>query len=680
MRHWQVNMMKLLFAAALLPFMAMADAQFEVKSVSANQINPPNGLVDIAVTMQGLSNDVADAVCLFFATNSATKAIQVAHVTQNGDVTGSGTSWTRKFIWDAKADVGEVKINDLALTVGVCKPSGIQLWEDGPYWAECNVGAMKPEEYGYYFCWGDTVGYIRNANDNGWVSVEDGRDYSSGGVDCPTFGKSCSELESSGYIDSTGNLVARYDAATEYLGAQWRMPSDAEFSDLISKCATTWTESNGVNGLLVTGKGVFASKRIFLPASGPYWSSTPHPSESSCSWCLSFASFHVDRGFLSRYFVQSVRPVCKLDGAGAADDAASTHLSIDYTRHARIALLGVTALQQDAPNGLVDIFVSIQGSSNDVARAVWTFVATNSATKAAIQVAHITQNGDVTGKGTVWTRKFIWDAKADAGEVKIDDVALTAIVELPFGGVQLWEGGPCWAECNVGATKPEESGYYFWWGDTVGYKRDAYDSNWISVKDSSIFKFSPESCPTYNKDDSTLQSEGYIDSKGNLTALHDAATVHLGALWRMPTDAEFDALIDNCTTAWTTRNGVYGRLVTGKDAYASKSIFLPAVGYGYDSYLYAIGSYGCYWSSLPRSGYTSDAWNLDLASNYFRKDGNGGRYFGQSVRPVREFAEESVSIDTATTHLSIDFTHVSPIELTGSSCMTVGVRSLHNLI
>lgn len=33
------------------------------------------------------------------------------------------------------------------------------------------------------------------------------------------------------------------------------------------------------------------------------------------------------------------------------------------------------------------------------------------------------------------------------------------------------------------------------------------------------------------------------------------------------TDAEFVALIDNCTTTWTTRNGVYGRLVTGKGAF-----------------------------------------------------------------------------------------------------------------
>ena len=68
------------------------------------------------------------------------------------------------------------------------------------------------------------------------------------------------------------------------------------------------------------------------------------------------------------------------------------------------------------------------------------------------------------------------------GAVKVTGV--TARQRYPWneaeylGGVQLWENGPYWAECNVGATKPEEVGYYFWWGDTVGYKRvgDRWDA------------------------------------------------------------------------------------------------------------------------------------------------------------------------------------------------------------
>ena len=224
-----------------------------------------------------------------------------------------------------------------------------------------------------------------------------------------------------------------------------------------------------------------------------------------------------------------------------------------------------------------------------------------------------------------------------------------------LGGVQLWENGPYWAECNVGASKPEEYGYYFWWGDTVGYTRSGGTWNDFGIGDGSGYysgvtwvsstgqqmsssPFKGNSCPTYSKNNAELQSAGYIDSTGNLVAAHDAATAHLGAPWRMPTDAEFSALISNCTTTWITTNGVSGRLVTGKGNYANRSIFLPASGNGDDSYLYYTGSYGYYWSSTPNSDYSYDAWWLDFGSGYFDR-GSSDRYYGQSVRPVRGFAE-----------------------------------------
>ncbi len=215
---------------------------------------------------------------------------------------------------------------------------------------------------------------------------------------------------------------------------------------------------------------------------------------------------------------------------------------------------------------------------------------------------------------------------------------VVTIAEVDLGGVQLWENGPYWAECNVGASKPEEYGYYFWWGDTVGYTNTG--SGWISVKDGTSISFSSSgtAASTYGKSDSQLQSAGYIDSTGNLVAAHDAATAHLGAPWRMPTDAEFSALIENCTNTWITTNGVYGRLVTGKNEYANRSIFLPATGYGCDSSLYGPGWYGNFWSSSPNSDTSGYAWYLDVSSSGFYQD-YGCRYLGRSVRPVRGFAE-----------------------------------------
>ena len=290
-----------------------------------------------------------------------------------------------------------------------------------------------------------------------------------------------------------------------------------------------------------------------------------------------------------------------------------------------VAVTSVTARQRYPWNGLVDITVTIQGTAEDMEVTECSFAVTNSATKAAISVAHITRNGDDSGSGNVWTRKFIWDAKADVGAVKIDDVALSVDA---FVGVQLWENGPYWATCNVGATKPEEYGYYFWWGDTVGYKRNASNNGWVSVKDGTSFSFVSGNCPTYGKNNFQLQSEGYIDAAGNLVASHDAATVHLGAPWRMPTDAEFSALINNCDTEWTSRNGVSGRLVKGRGSYASKSIFLPAAGLGDASGLGGLGSTGNYWSSSPYSVNSDRAWPLRFNSGNFYLSSIYGRYYG----------------------------------------------------
>lgn len=49
--------------------------------------------------------------------------------------------------------------------------------------------------------------------------------------------------------------------------------------------------------------------------------------------------------------------------------------------------------------------------------------------------------------------------------------------------VQLWKDGPYWATTNIGAEKPEDFGYYFWWGDTVGYKREK--DKWVATDGSS---------------------------------------------------------------------------------------------------------------------------------------------------------------------------------------------------
>ena len=149
-------------------------------------------------------------------------------------------------------------------------------------------------------------------------------------------------------------------------------------------------------------------------------------------------------------------------------------------------------------------------------------------------------------------------------------------------GVQLWEGGPYWAKNNLGATTPQGTGDYFWWGDTVGYKR--VGDSWNAV-DGSVtgFSFTSANCPTDNKTKAELQSAGYVDSSSTIVSTYDAARRYKGAPWRMPTSAEIRALFSNTTQAKAKSGGVTCIRFTGKDAYAAKSIFIPIIGYAFET-------------------------------------------------------------------------------------------------
>jgi len=231
--------------------------------------------------------------------------------------------------------------------------------------------------------------------------------------------------------------------------------------------------------------------------------------------------------------------------------------------------------------------------------------------------------------------RLLWDAKAELGEVRYTNM----VVRVAINGrqkVQLWENGPYWANMNIGAEKPEDYGYYFWWGDTVGYKRE--NDKWVASDGSnSNFSFSSGNTPTYGKDNSTLQSEGWITADGVLSPEHDAAQKHWGGDWRMPTKQEFDNLISKCDWTWGSMNGVNGYVIRGKGDYSSASIFLPCAGYGHGTSLFSAGSYGDFWSSVPRTA-SYGAWSLDLSSSrhgtdyYFRDD-------GRSVRPLQGFTK-----------------------------------------
>ena len=183
--------------------------------------------------------------------------------------------------------------------------------------------------------------------------------------------------------------------------------------------------------------------------------------------------------------------------------------------------------------------------------------------------------------------------------------------------------GLLWATCNVGANTPEEYGGYFAWGETQ--PKDYYD--W------STYQYCMGSSTTMTKycDNPSYGFNGFTDNLTTLLPEDDAATANWGSDWRMPTIGEWQELYNNTTCTWTTQNGVNGHLFTASNG---NSLFLPAAGCRGGSDLNWAGSIGYYWSSSLDTDYPGRAWERVFHSDNYGVDFSG-RYYGQSVRPVR---------------------------------------------
>ena len=200
--------------------------------------------------------------------------------------------------------------------------------------------------------------------------------------------------------------------------------------------------------------------------------------------------------------------------------------------------------------------------------------------------------------------------------------------------------GTLWATCNVGASKPEEYGDYFAWGETSGYNSGKTTFNWSTYKWMNTGQSSWTEINKYTYADGKTSGCWYSngifigDGKTTLESSDDAATINWGSAWCMPSFDQIKELYNSSytTTEWIRMNGVNGRKITSKSN--GKSLFLPAAGYhDYDAIELTCSS-GYYWSSSLYPLISHSAISLCLHSDgidYF----NNARINGLSVRPVR---------------------------------------------
>ena len=134
-------------------------------------------------------------------------------------------------------------------------------------WADRNLGADSPSDFGDYFAWGETA--TKTSFD--WSNYK----WANGSKSSLTKYNTRSEC---GSVDNKTRLLKEDDAASAATKGVWRMPTREDLEELLSSC--TWekttlkTESGDVFGYTVKSKT--NDKSIFLPAAGCMADSTPN--------------------------------------------------------------------------------------------------------------------------------------------------------------------------------------------------------------------------------------------------------------------------------------------------------------------------------------------------------------------------------------------------------------------
>ncbi len=174
-----------------------------------------------------------------------------------------------KSVWgDIDCD-GSVTVADIVMLIDIYLNTEI---DDGSYkaidlglsvkWANMNVGASSPEEFGNYYAWGSpNVSEHSGIKYTPWLRS----DACIGGDHYVyKFSKYCTRNDM-GTVDNKTVLEPEDDAAYVNMGTDWRTPSAEEAQELIDKCTWEWTTLNDVGGFQVTGP---SGQSIFIPATG----------------------------------------------------------------------------------------------------------------------------------------------------------------------------------------------------------------------------------------------------------------------------------------------------------------------------------------------------------------------------------------------------------------------------
>ena len=475
-------------------------------------------------------------------------------------------------------------------------------------WANMNVGANEPEDYGQYFAWGETT-------------PKDSYNYEN-------------------YLYGTSNLGnglnisnTNYDAAHINMGNAWRMPTLSEMEELRDNCSWVWTTQNNVNGFLVTSKKTgYTNRSIFLPASGLMVNSSPAGLNETGSYVTSQQGGY-DSYFLYALTIKNNERNIRNDGYDIVW-SWSNYSNYRAWGHSVRAVAKPNAVNADSTLVMNILTDSATWRLNDTSATIYGTVSSTTKPSGQLKVGFVVGDSPEIEKNNAIVYSQTLDATGSfsatvTGIVNNIGYWYRAYVEMDDGEVFYgtarhfgWEmvdlGLPSrtlWANMNVGASKPEEYGNYYSWGET-NTKSEYLSSNY------------------------TIQISNNDISGTN----YDAAYINMGNDYHMPTAAQVNELLNGnyCRWTWTTQNNVRGYLVTSLSN--GRSIFVPAAGIMSGQTINNNSTVGSYWTSnIGEEGY-AQTYNFDSGNRNVRGDSysnvfgwnsfGNSRWPGRSVRAV----------------------------------------------